>query len=109
MAHQNLRSPHCSTLVIHSTPLAIQIILAVDSFDSGVPQVEVCRGSTQKKGATPSQSSEVLALGMALQADIGGAQFGLHTVWPVAIYWIISSANLGSMAVRMSSYILLTK
>ena len=50
VAHQNPRSSYCSTLVFHSTSLEKQRTLAVDSIDSGVPQVVVCRGSTQKKG-----------------------------------------------------------
>ena len=39
-----LKSPHCFTLLIHTTQ-------TVDSLESPVPKVLVCRGSFQKWGA----------------------------------------------------------
>ena len=42
---------HCSTLEFPLTCLERQRTLAVDSLDSGVPHVVVCRGSTKKWGA----------------------------------------------------------
>ena len=44
VANQNLRSPFCSTLVIHSTHVKRQRTLAVDSIDSGGLELVVCRG-----------------------------------------------------------------
>ena len=57
VAHRNLRSPRCSTLVFHSTRIERQRTLAVDSLDYGVPQVIVCKESTQKKGETTIDAS----------------------------------------------------
>ena len=43
-----LKSPHCSTLLIHSTCLARKRTQAVDFLKSPVTKVLVCRGSLQK-------------------------------------------------------------
>ena len=46
-----LKSPHCFTLLIHSTCLERQRTQAVDSLESPVTKVSVCRGFFQKWGA----------------------------------------------------------
>ena len=46
-----LKSPHCFTLLIHSTCLERQRTQAVDSLESPVTKVLVCRGFFQKWGA----------------------------------------------------------
>ena len=51
-----LKSPHCSTLLIHSTCLERQRTQAVDSLESPVTKVLVCRGSFQKWDAQHYQN-----------------------------------------------------
>ena len=51
-----LNSPHCSTLVIHSTCLERQRTQAVDSLESPVTKVLVSRGSFKKWGAQHNQN-----------------------------------------------------
>ena len=46
-----IKSPHCFTLLIHSTCLERQKNQAVDSLESPVTKVLVCRGIFQKLGA----------------------------------------------------------
>ena len=41
----NLKSPHCSTILIHSSCLERQRTQAVDSLKSPVTKVKVCQGS----------------------------------------------------------------
>ena len=45
------KSPHCATLVIHSTCLERQRTQARDSLESPVTKVLVCRGFFHKWGA----------------------------------------------------------
>ena len=52
----NLKSPHCSTILIHSSFLERQITQTVDSLESPVTKVLVCLGSFQKWGAQHYQN-----------------------------------------------------
>ena len=45
-----LKSPHCSTLLIHLTCVERQRTQAVDSLETHVTKALVCRGSLQKWG-----------------------------------------------------------
>ena len=51
-----LKSPHCSTILIHSTCLERQRTQAVDSLEYPVTKVLVCRGSFQEWGAQHYQN-----------------------------------------------------